>query len=150
MRGALSRLEVEPGVTPEVSVNGQAGGPYNVYFYGADGDVSQPAITGDASGLIASGAASVGVVVTQEGGIGTDTRYDVQYVSQEQFASPVVKAGSPRRPPRVKWRLAPPVTKRWSWVRICPRCGRVKRIVIVWRLRTQRPRVGSSMVKNIR
>lgn len=86
-------LRALPG-EPQVQVTGVAGGPYTVFFYGSDGGVGQPLIVADGSGLTPSG--SVGVVVTQQGGVGYETHYHFQYVSQEQFEAPGSEGGFAR------------------------------------------------------
>ncbi len=68
---------------PEVGVNGLAGGPYTVRFYGGDAGVSEPQITADGSGLMPSG--SVTVATIQNGGEGNGTEYYFEYVTQAQF-----------------------------------------------------------------
>jgi len=88
VQGALEAL---PGLAAEdglVQVTGLDGGPYTVYFGGEKdplGERSQPQIEADASGLAPSGSASVTVATTQAGGVGYDTHYHFEYVSQKQF-----------------------------------------------------------------
>lgn len=78
----LLALEALPGV--QVGVHGPNGGPWTVYFTGADAGVAEPAITGDGSELAPSG--SVGVTVVVAGGEAYDTHYHFEYVSEKQFA----------------------------------------------------------------
>jgi hypothetical protein len=70
--------------SPEVGVEGPAGGPYTVYFFGPDAGVSEPRMTADASGLTPSGS-TVTIATEQEGGTVTDTHFHFEYVAQEQF-----------------------------------------------------------------
>jgi hypothetical protein len=84
-------IEALPGVAAEnghVEVTGLDGGPYTVYFGGENdpvGERSMPQFEADASGLAPVGSASVKVVTTQAGGVGYDTHYRFEYVSQKQF-----------------------------------------------------------------
>jgi hypothetical protein len=76
-----------------VIVFGTRGGPYTVVFLrdSAGGEVSEPPITADGSGLIPLGVVSV--AVTQEGGEVYDTHYHFEYVSQKQFDGPGGEGG---------------------------------------------------------
>ncbi len=90
LEGALNALAALP--SEEVSVNGVPGGPYNVDFNrGNGGEVSEPLIVANASGLTPSG--SVAVAVLQQGGEGYDARYHFEYVSQAQFERPGSEGG---------------------------------------------------------
>ena len=68
----------------EVGVNGPSGGPYTVNFHGPVGEVAQPLIVADASGLTPSGS-KVSVVTIQAGGVAYDASYHFEYVSRKQF-----------------------------------------------------------------
>ena len=78
-----------------VGVNGPSGGPYTVDFYGPVGEVAQPLIVADASGLTPSGS-KVSVVTTQTGGVAYDASYHFEYVSQKQFEAPGGEGGFAR------------------------------------------------------
>ncbi len=69
---------------PSVGVEGLPGGPYTVFFFGGSGEVSQPQITADASGLVPSGS-TVTVATVQRGGEAYVARGRFQYISQEAF-----------------------------------------------------------------
>jgi hypothetical protein len=85
---ALNELSNEPGVM----VSGPDGGPYNVLFYLKKvAESPQPLMEGDGSGLTPAG--TVSVVTAQAGGVGTDTHYHFQYVSQKQFEQPGGEGG---------------------------------------------------------
>jgi hypothetical protein len=84
--GVEHALQALSSTSGDVSVTGRAGGPYRVFFFGAMGEVNQPQITANASGLKPSGAVTVATV--QEGGVGYDTHYHAEYVSQRQFEEP--------------------------------------------------------------
>ena len=101
--GALSTI----GGQGEIGVTGRAGGPYTVYF-GSEGELkftgkAVPAMTADGAELQPS-PSTVAVVTTQAGGVGYDTHYHFEYVSQKQLeseggfakasATPEVDAGS--------------------------------------------------------
>jgi hypothetical protein len=77
---ALNNL---PGEPASVGVRGADGGPYTIDFDGRDGEVEEPRIEGNASGLMPSG--SIAVAVTDPGGVGYDTHYHFQYVGQKAF-----------------------------------------------------------------
>lgn len=85
--GALDALEVEAQdgkvTKPAIAAFGPDGGPYVLYFYGIDGGVEEPAISGDGSNLVPAGGVSVTVI--QSGGEAYDTRYWVEYDSQTQY-----------------------------------------------------------------
>ena len=81
VRRALENLPTGP----EVSVSGPAGGPFTVFFSGRSGEVDQPQITADASGLTPFGSIAIAVATTQNGGEAYDTHYHFEYVSQVQF-----------------------------------------------------------------
>jgi hypothetical protein len=66
-----------------LQVEGPDGGPYTVFFAGGYGEKSEPLIEADGSGLTPSG--KVTVTTTQSGGVGYDTHYHFQYVSQKGF-----------------------------------------------------------------
>ncbi len=74
-----------------VDVNGADGGPYKVFFAVHNGEVVQPQITADASGLTPSSAVSV--VTDAQGGEGLDTHYHFEYVAQKQFEKPGGEGG---------------------------------------------------------
>jgi hypothetical protein len=76
---ALEHLPGEYGLQAE----GPDGGPYTVFFGGANSGKSEPQIEADGSGLTPSG--KVTVATTQQGGVGYDTHYHFQYVSQKGF-----------------------------------------------------------------
>jgi hypothetical protein len=87
-----------------VTVSGNAGGPYRVEFIGAHAGVAEPLLTADGSQLTPTG--SVSVAMAQEP-FTYDTRYHVEYVTEEQFAksawaeaqsSPAVDAGAGEDP----------------------------------------------------
>jgi hypothetical protein len=80
---ALSALPGEP------AVEGPDGGPYTVYFSGAD--ASEPQIVADASGLTPSG--TVTVQTTQQGGVAYPASYHFEYVSRAQFEKPGGEGG---------------------------------------------------------
>jgi hypothetical protein len=77
---ALNALSTTVG---SVIITGPDGGPYNVYFYGANGGVDQPQIEADHSGLTPSG--TVTVETTQQGGEAYDANYHFEYVPEKQF-----------------------------------------------------------------
>jgi Tol biopolymer transport system component len=77
----LLALDELPGV--QIGVGGPPGGPWRVYFTGADAGAAQPAITGDGSGLKPPG--SVNVTVALAGGEGYDSHSHFEYVSERQF-----------------------------------------------------------------
>jgi hypothetical protein len=79
--------EVQQALDAEVGVEGPDGGPYTLIFYAASSGQSEPLIEGDGSGLTPSG--SVSVVSTQAGGVGYDTHYHFEYVSERSFAEHV-------------------------------------------------------------
>ncbi len=81
VRGALETL----AGGPEVEVDGSAGGPYTVFFTGADRGVSEPQIEASGAGLTPPG--TVTVVTDYRGGEAYDVHYRFQYVSQKQFES---------------------------------------------------------------
>jgi hypothetical protein len=66
-----------------IGVEGPAGGPYAVFFFGL-GEVSEPQISGNGSGLTPSGSVTVNTL--QQGGEGYETHYSFQYASQQAFA----------------------------------------------------------------
>jgi hypothetical protein len=76
---ALSELPGEFGLR----VEGPDGGPYTVFFGGGNGEKSEPLMEADGSGLTPS--SRVTVTTTQQGGVGYDTHYHFQYVSQRSF-----------------------------------------------------------------
>lgn len=85
-------LEGLPGLgRGSVMPLGEPGGPYVVRFRDAAGEVAQPLLEADASGLTPSG--SVSVITTQAGGEGYDAHYHFQYVTQEQFEKPGGEGG---------------------------------------------------------
>ncbi len=78
-------LEKLPG-EPDIEVDGPDGGPYTAYFGNDRSGLAGravPELEADGAGLTPSGL--VAVAVTQEGGVGYDTHYHFQYVSEEQF-----------------------------------------------------------------
>jgi hypothetical protein len=94
---ALQGLEGEP----QVLVEGSAGGPYTVWFHGANVQGAQPLLEVDGLGLAAPG--NISVAVTQQGGEGYDTSYGFRFVSKKSFEAngwseaqetPEVDAGS--------------------------------------------------------
>lgn len=76
---ALGELPGEPSM----AVQGANGGPYTIIFNGRDSEAEEPPIEGVASGLTPSG--SIAIAVTNPGGVGYDTRYHFQYISQKAF-----------------------------------------------------------------
>jgi hypothetical protein len=84
VESALSSIGLS-SASGEVEVTGAAGGPYTIYFSGRDGEVAQPALGEDSSGLTGSGSPVVRVVRDVVGGEGYDTRYYFEYVPQKQF-----------------------------------------------------------------
>lgn len=84
-------LQALSSIGSEVSARGVSGGPYTVHFYGHNGEVEQPPITGEGAGLTPSGSVSVSVI--QPGGVGYDTHYWFEYVSQKQFEAPGGEGG---------------------------------------------------------
>lgn len=93
LRHALEGLSAL-GAGAGISVTGPAGGPFTVYFGGASGEVDQPQLETDPSGLTPSG--SVAVSTTQAGGEGYDTHYHFEYEPVEAgvaaFSDPVSTA----------------------------------------------------------
>jgi hypothetical protein len=69
----------------ESEVEGPAGGPYTVFFGGADAGVVEPQIEANGSGLTPS-SGKVTVHTVYKGGESSETRYRFQYVSQASFA----------------------------------------------------------------
>jgi hypothetical protein len=92
VRKALSNL---PG-GPEVVVSGPSGGPWTVWFEGANVQGSQPQIEASSS-LTPSG--SVTVATTQRGGEAYDTHYHFEYVSRKQFEAPGGEGGFAKAAP---------------------------------------------------
>jgi hypothetical protein len=84
VESALSSIGLS-SVSGDVEVTGAAGGPYTIYFSGRDGEVAQPALGEDSSGLTGSGSPVVRVVRDVVGGEGYDTRYYFEYIPQKQF-----------------------------------------------------------------
>jgi hypothetical protein len=82
VREALAALS-SIGNRENLEVIGEPGGPYTVVFQHELGGAPQPELQGDGSGLAPSG--SVTVSKLQAGG-GYDAAFDVEYVSEEQFA----------------------------------------------------------------
>ncbi len=76
---ALGSLEGDPQVT----VAGVPGGPYTVWFNGADVQGAQPPIEADGLGLAPPGTVSVSVI--QQGGEGDKAHYRFRYVSEKSF-----------------------------------------------------------------
>lgn len=91
VRSALEVLSTIGGDGGKVRVGGPNGGPYRVYFLGHDGEVEQPALSGDGSALTPS--SEIGVTVVLRGGEGYDTHYHFEYVAQKQFEMPGVEGG---------------------------------------------------------
>ena len=82
IRRALSAIPSNP----EVFVEGVAGGPYTLYFYGKDGGVKESQVTANASSLTPMGS-TVTVATTNEGGEPSyDLHYYFEYVDAERFA----------------------------------------------------------------
>ena len=79
-----SAEEVRRALNAEVGVEGPDGGPYTVFFDGASAGQSEPQVVGDGSRLTPSG--SVQVVTSLAGGVGYDTHYHFEYVSEQSFA----------------------------------------------------------------
>jgi hypothetical protein len=66
-----------------VSVDGPDGGPYRVSFEGSNREMSEPLIEANDSGLTPSG--SVTVATVQAGGVGYETHYHFEYLTEAQF-----------------------------------------------------------------
>ncbi len=99
---AVRRALVNLAASPTVYVEGPPGGPYTIFFGGANVvRAQQSLLEADALGLMPSG--TVTVSESQRGGEGYDTHYRFQYVGQKAFAergwagageTPEVDAGS--------------------------------------------------------
>ena len=84
VRQELAALPTING-TGNVEVTGRDGGPYTVFLMGSLGEVEQPAIMANGSGLTPGGSGSVAVAVIAKGGEATDTHYHFEYLPQKQF-----------------------------------------------------------------
>ena len=85
---ALRNLPNEPAV----AVEGADGGPYTVFFHSRSGEISQPLIEGNASGLTPSGTVTVATV--QQGGEAYDAHYRFEYIAQKDFEAEKGFAGA--------------------------------------------------------